>query len=56
MSEGDLSDDFGPFASALEGALDPIVTDFRRQMVRFIGVRRRLAGKLTGHAVLVCIA
>lgn len=34
MSEGDLSEDFGPFASALEGALDPIVTDFRQQMVR----------------------
>ena len=34
MSEGDLSEDFGPFASALQGALDPIVTDFRQQMVR----------------------
>lgn len=34
MSEGDLAQDFGPFATALEGALDPIVADFRRQMVR----------------------
>lgn len=33
MSESDLSEDFGPFAAALEGALDPIVADFRRQMV-----------------------
>lgn len=33
MSERDLSEDFGPFAAALEGALDPIVADFRRQMV-----------------------
>eukprot|EP00752_Nemacystus_decipiens_P006520 g5871.t1 len=32
MSEGDLSEDFGPFAAALERALDPIVADFRRQM------------------------
>ncbi|CAM9247077.1 unnamed protein product [Pylaiella littoralis] len=32
MSESDLSEDFGPFAAALEGALDPIVADFRRQM------------------------
>lgn len=34
MSEVDLAEDFGPFAAALEGALDPIVVDFRRQMVR----------------------
>lgn len=34
MSESDLEDDFGPFAAALKGALDPIVADFRRQMVR----------------------
>lgn len=34
MSEGDLAQEFGPFATALEGALDPIVADFRRQMVR----------------------
>jgi len=34
MSESDLEDDFGPFADALKGALDPIVADFRRQMVR----------------------
>lgn len=53
MSEGDLSDDFGPFASALEGALDPIVTDFRLQMVRIIRARRRLALTLMGHAVVV---
>ena len=33
MSEGDLARDFTPFAEALEGALDPIVTDFRLQMV-----------------------
>lgn len=33
MSESDLSEDFGPFAEALEAALDPIVADFRRQMV-----------------------
>lgn len=34
MSEGDLAQDFGSFATALEGALDPIVGDFRQQMVR----------------------
>lgn len=38
MSESDLEEDFGPFAAALKGALDPIVADFRRQMVSaFIG-------------------
>lgn len=38
MSESDLSEDFGPFAVALEGALDPIVADFRRQMVSALGI------------------
>lgn len=38
MSERDLSEDFGPFAAALEGALDPIVADFRQQMVRALDV------------------
>ena len=38
MSESDLSEDFGPFAAALEGALDPIVADFRRQMVSALGI------------------
>lgn len=33
MSEEDLTGNFEPFAAALEGALDPIVADFRRQMV-----------------------
>lgn len=33
ISEGDLERDFAPFAEALGAALDPIVTDFRRQMV-----------------------
>lgn len=34
MSEGDLAEDFSPFAEALRNALDPIVADFRKQMVR----------------------
>lgn len=34
MSEEDLVDDFGPFAAALKNALDPIVTEFRLQLVR----------------------
>ena len=38
MSESDLSEDFGPFAAALEAALDPIVADFRRQMVSALGI------------------
>lgn len=33
MSEDDLAQDFAPFAKALEAALDPIVADFRRQLV-----------------------
>lgn len=39
MSESDLAEDFEPFAAALEAALDPIVADFRRQMVRCIEQR-----------------
>lgn len=33
MGQGDLAQDFEPFAVALESALDPIVTDFRLQLV-----------------------
>lgn len=39
MSEGDLAKDFKPFAEALKGALDPVVADFRRQMVRTMSAR-----------------
>lgn len=51
MSEDDLAQDLAPFAAALESALDPITTNFRRQMVS----ARRLCSPLafmvpTGYA------